>query len=339
MRTTIIGRTRGLVLAMAVLAGAAGATLFTSDAVQAAVAVHVESQITAHNLPYLNSPYIDRSTLYGDTSAAVECQTRGREYIGGSLIWYRINSMYYPEYAFAPASGILPCGVATEVPLAANGYSSPSFSVPAAEGWFDSGEDVRVLCTAAGQTHEGSDAWFFTKGYWLHSTRLKNHPNGNGYSTCRGYNRPGDPVAKVIDAAEYMLGRYPYSWGGGNKSGPTYGICCSPSGHDDRDVYGFDCSGLTQYAFYKGAGIDIGSTSRTQYANGYKVALSQRRAGDLIFWSNSSRSPDSIHHVAIYVGGGLIIEATRASSGPDIRRRNFSTGESGVMPYVVRPIR
>lgn len=338
MRSSVIGRARGLAIAAAIAIGVAGTTLIATQA-QAATSVRVASQITAHNLPYLNSPYVTDSTLAAGQYAPVECVTRGREYVGNTVNWYRINTIYYPAYAFASTTNIPPCGVSTSVPLAANGYSSPTFTAPAAEGWFNSNESVKVLCTAAGQTHDGSNAWFFTKGYWLHSTRLANHPNGNGYSTCRGYSRPSLPtVTATINAASSMLGRYPYSWGGGNKYGPSYGICCSPSGRDGTNVYGFDCSGLTQFAFYKGAGIDIGSTSRTQYANGYKVALSQRKAGDLIFWSDSSLSSSSIHHVAIYVGDGQIIEATPAS-GDDIRKRNFSTGETGVMPYVVRPIR
>ena len=337
MQSIVTGHLRRLAMAAAIIVCVIGGVVVTSAPAQAATSVRVQSQITAHDLPYLNSPYISGSTLNVGQYASIECQTRGREYIGGTVAWYRINTMYYPAYAFAATSNILPCGVLTSVPLAANGYSSPTFDSPAADGWFSSNEAVRVLCTAVGQTHNGSDAWFFTKGYWLHSTRLKDNPNGNGYSTCRG-NTAAVKIAATIDAASSMLGRYPYSWGGGDKYGPSYGICCSGSGRDGTNVYGFDCSGLTQYAFYKGAGLSIDRKSGMQYANGYKVALSQRKAGDLIFWSSNSPSASGIHHVALYVGGGQIIEAT-PNSGDDIRRRNFSTGESGVMPYVVRPIR
>lgn len=59
-----------------------------------------------------------------------------------------------------------------------------------------------MLCTAAGQTHQDSDAWFFTEGYWLHSSRLSGDPTGGGYSTCRGYSRPGGVG---------MRNDYPYS--------------------------------------------------------------------------------------------------------------------------------
>ena len=94
-----------------------------------------------------------------------------------------------------------------------------------------------------------------------------------------------------------MTGKYPYSWGGGGYHGATRGICCSPSGINDSQAVGFDCSGLMEYAFFQGAGLKVASTSRSQYAEGYKVALANRKAGDMIFWSNSSKSASAIHHV------------------------------------------
>ena len=89
--------------------------------------------------------------------------------------------------------------------------------------------------------------------------------------------------------------------------------------------------------FAKGAGLRLSSTSRSQYSDGPRLPISQLRAGDLVFWSSSSRTTTGIHHVALYVGDGRIVEADRVS-GPDLRVRAFSTGETGVMPSVVRPI-
>jgi cell wall-associated NlpC family hydrolase len=93
-----------------------------------------------------------------------------------------------------------------------------------------------------------------------------------------------------------------------------------------------------ELAFFQGAGVRLSSTSRSQYADGPRVPLRRLQAGDLVFWSDSTRSASRIHHVALYAGDGRVVEATRAS-GPDVRVRSFSTGEPGLMPYAVRPIR
>jgi cell wall-associated NlpC family hydrolase len=74
---------------------------------------------------------------------------------------------------------------------------------------------------------------------------------------------------------------------------------------------GWDCSGLTKYS-YSAAGVFIGTHSATnQYntmnAQGRLVPLSQLKAGDLL-WYTSSGGRD-FYHVAMYVGGGQMIEA------------------------------
>jgi cell wall-associated NlpC family hydrolase len=69
----------------------------------------------------------------------------------------------------------------------------------------------------------------------------------------------------------------------------------------------FDCSGLTQWA-YEQAGVSIPRTSRQQYASLPKVPLDRLQPGDLVFYANGSQ-PSSIHHVALYLGGGKVLHA------------------------------
>jgi cell wall-associated NlpC family hydrolase len=64
----------------------------------------------------------------------------------------------------------------------------------------------------------------------------------------------------------------------------------------------FDCSGLTMRA-YGAAGISLPHSSRLQASSGTSVAVSAIEPGDLLFFG----SP--IHHVAIYLGGGLMVHA------------------------------
>ena len=102
----------------------------------------------------------------------------------------------------------------------------------------------------------------------------------------------GDPTQvglAAIAAARTQLGK-PYLYGG---SGPD----------------SWDCSGLTQWA-YRQAGVDLPRTAAEQYeAVPTKVALDQLRPGDLLFWAIDTTDPATIHHVAIYLGGGLMLAA------------------------------
>ncbi|MFC8013288.1 C40 family peptidase [Streptomyces cinereoruber] len=121
----------------------------------------------------------------------------------------------------------------------------------------------------------------------------------------------------VVQAAVSMLGK-PYSWGGGNASGPSTGICCSPRGSSGQSTVGFDCSGLTLYA-YAQAGISLPRTAAQQYVASEPVT-GQFRPGDLIFYGSDA---STIHHVAIYVGNGWVIEAPRP--GTRVRYSKINT--------------
>jgi cell wall-associated NlpC family hydrolase len=67
----------------------------------------------------------------------------------------------------------------------------------------------------------------------------------------------------------------------------------------------FDCSGLVLWSYAKG-GITLPHSSRVQYTYGKPVAYGQWKVGDLLFFGSSAAS---IHHVAMYVGNGDIVQA------------------------------
>jgi cell wall-associated NlpC family hydrolase len=102
--------------------------------------------------------------------------------------------------------------------------------------------------------------------------------------------------AGAIVAARSQIGE-PYLWGG---TGPD----------------AWDCSGLVRWA-YTQTGIFLPRTSRQQWNAGAKIALADLRAGDLLFWAYDTSDPKTIHHVALYVGGGRMVEAPR--TGLDVR--------------------
>lgn len=119
--------------------------------------------------------------------------------------------------------------------------------------------------------------------------------------------------AKGDLAAAAALGRLgtPFSWGGGRPSGPTTGI-----GRGANTV-GFDCSGLTLYAWSK-AGISLGHYTGTQFRQGRRVPLSDLRKGDLVFFGGGSGDPT---HVGLYLGGGIMIHAPK--TGDVVKKTQF----------------
>jgi peptidoglycan DL-endopeptidase CwlO len=107
---------------------------------------------------------------------------------------------------------------------------------------------------------------------------------------------PSGGAAAAIAFAEDQIGE-PYQWGA---AGPGR----------------WDCSGLTMKAWAAG-GISLPHYSVGQYTASTPISRSDLRPGDLVFWG-SSGSPSSIYHVALYVGGGMIIHAPR--TGQDVAR-------------------
>ena len=114
----------------------------------------------------------------------------------------------------------------------------------------------------------------------------------------------------MIDRALSQVG-VQYVWGGGNGRGPTTGIP-GPAG-DPGDRIGFDCSGLMLYAF-NGVGRSLPRVSRNQFNAGRKVPISELRPGDMVFYR---RGGNPIHHVALYIGDGRMVEAPY--TGADVR--------------------
>jgi cell wall-associated NlpC family hydrolase len=96
-------------------------------------------------------------------------------------------------------------------------------------------------------------------------------------------------AGQAIAFARAQLGE-PYSWGA---AGPD----------------AWDCSGLMLGA-WGAAGVNLPHYSAAQYYAGTPISAGDLRAGDLVFWGTSN-DPDTIHHVAMYIGSGQIIHAPR----------------------------
>lgn len=86
--------------------------------------------------------------------------------------------------------------------------------------------------------------------------------------------------------------------------------------------YGFDCSGLV-FTSFAAAGKSLPRTATPQYTYApTKVPLSQAQPGDLLFWG----SEGNFYHVAIYLGGGRVVQALNPSEGIDVTELRWMMG-------------
>ncbi|WP_454697465.1 C40 family peptidase [Arthrobacter humicola] len=115
---------------------------------------------------------------------------------------------------------------------------------------------------------------------------------------------PGGSNQTAISVALGKVGSpYFYNYGG---SGPL----------------GFDCSGLVQNAF-AAAGKYLPRTAAQQYAQApVHVPLSQAQPGDLLVWGSA---PD-FYHVAIYLGGGRVVQALSPEDGITVTDLTWMAG-------------
>ena len=85
-----------------------------------------------------------------------------------------------------------------------------------------------------------------------------------------------------------QLGK-PYLWGG---AGPD----------------SYDCSGLTMMAWAR-AGVQLLHYTGYQWEEGPHVPLNELQRGDLLFYATNTSDPSTIHHVGIYIGNGMMVDA------------------------------
>jgi cell wall-associated NlpC family hydrolase len=121
----------------------------------------------------------------------------------------------------------------------------------------------------------------------LAAQRAHSHSGGGG-SHYGGSLATTAGARKAIAFARAQLGK-PYQWAA---DGPAT----------------FDCSGLTMRAWQAG-GISLPHWSVAQWQVSTPVSGASARPGDLVFFAYDLNDFTTIHHVALYIGNGLMIEA------------------------------
>ena len=159
-------------------------------------------------------------------------------------------------------------------------------------GTLDKGDMVAYVSYA--------DGWYET----VYKERAAYVSANDNYTSLYYMDKGSERAESVIGVAKTLLG-YPYVWGS-QRYHRGNGIL------NTNFVAGeFDCSALTQYAYYKGAGVLLDVTTRTQVKQGTPVGFDDFERGDLMFFTNSSRydltGTERVGHVAIYLGDNYIL--------------------------------
>lgn len=96
----------------------------------------------------------------------------------------------------------------------------------------------------------------------------------------------------------------------------------------------YDCSGLTQAAWAKGAGVKLPRTSQEQRTAGTVIPLSAAQPGDLVTFSypGESGNPAPANHVALYVNPTTVFAASH--SGVPI---GYAPLDAAHLDRVIRP--
>ena len=138
-------------------------------------------------------------------------------------------------------------------------------------------------------------------------------PSSDPYGLGTGVSRGSAAAGQAAVAwAKNQLG-LPYGWGA---TGPG----------------SYDCSGLVMRAWGY-AGVSLNRTTMDQYRQVEKISYNDLRVGDLVFWGWDATNPDSVTHVALWLGNNQILEAPRTGLDVQITTMRWS----GTMPFAGRP--
>lgn len=116
--------------------------------------------------------------------------------------------------------------------------------------------------------------------------------------------KPGD-TPDWLQLAQTQLGK-PYIWG--SAGGRTNFSLNAP---------GYDCSGFVAQVYKNAFGVDIPAFTGSAYPSTKAVNAQEAQPGDLVFWNMNTPDPRR-QHVALYIGGGKVIQSGGAGDGVNI---------------------
>lgn len=128
--------------------------------------------------------------------------------------------------------------------------------------------------------------------------------------------KEGTPFGAAVVAYAMRWRGTPYSWGGGDTSGPSGGF------GSGAGVIGFDCSSLVQYSVYQASGgrVVLPRVSQEQVNSGTAVDPRAMIPGDVIGFDPHHTGDFS--HIGIYIGNGQMVHAPK--TGDVVKVSNLS---------------
>lgn len=158
--------------------------------------------------------------------------------------------------------------------------------------------------------------WEPMAAHLIGNVGLVEDPTGCGEGTGQLLPAPTKAAGNAIEFALAQQGK-PYQWGALTTQQNSY-----------------DCSSLMLQS-YREAGVTLPRVSRQQFHAGALLPVADAKPGDLLFWAYDPSNPDTIHHVAMYLGDGKIVEAQQ--TGVPVHIRPVSFTENELVPQAVRP--
>lgn len=200
------------------------------------------------------------------------------------------------------------CGFNTRYPRVPNGITDPVYSIDVGvQNWAS-------VWKEAGELKLALQGYNFGNGYiqWAKERGGYTLENAKEFSSMMasklGWSSYGDvlyvdhimryinPIDWGDDTFKTMMNEvlkyegYPYVFGG------------------ETPETSFDCSGLTKWA-YKTVGVELPRTAQQQYDYMKHIPLSEAKAGDLVFFTNTYATSDYITHVGIIVDSNTMYHA------------------------------
>lgn len=169
--------------------------------------------------------------------------------------------------------------------------------------WVQQAEAAQAAAEqAAAEQAEAEQLWLYQQAVAAEMTRQAEAAAYSAPTATQSYAAPAATETYSAPAAAS-------SYSGGGAVGAAMSMIGAPYVAGGQSPSGFDCSGFVKWA-YEQAGVSLPGGSYNQIGYGTAVSADSLAPGDLVFYG-----PGGSQHVAIYIGGGQVVQASNYDTG------------------------